>query len=94
MSDKTPDATACLADLGSAIQLDSAQDTTDFRIGTPGYIAPEILMSKSYGTSVDIWSLGCVLYFLLTGRQPHWDDDSSLRNHKVCHEELDLETDT
>ncbi len=91
MSDRTENATACIADLGSAIKLDSATDTTDFKIGTPGYIAPEILLGKRYSFSCDIWSLGCVLYFLLTGKQPFWDDDSTLRHQRVCYESLDLE---
>ena len=93
MSDKTADATACIADLGSAIKLKSATDTTDLKIGTPGYIAPEVLLGKPYSFSCDIWSLGCVLYFLLTGSQPFWDSDSAIRHQRVCSEELNLEDD-
>lgn len=38
--------------------------------GTPEYIAPEILKNKGYSKEVDIWSLGIVLYELLTGNVP------------------------
>lgn len=40
------------------------------RIGTLHYAAPEILAMKAYGKKVDIWSLGCILFALLTGKLP------------------------
>ena len=38
--------------------------------GTPNYISPEILNSKPYGLQSDLWSLGCILFALLTGTPP------------------------
>lgn len=38
--------------------------------GTPGYIAPEIVNGKPYGTEVDCWSLGVILYIILCGYPP------------------------
>ena len=40
------------------------------KVGTFGYIAPEILRGNECGTAADIWSLGCLLYALLTATLP------------------------
>jgi len=40
------------------------------RCGTAGFVAPEILLNKPYDLSVDIYSLGIVLYILIAGRHP------------------------
>ena len=75
MSNFAEDAKAIIADLGSAVKLRSQTDTVTFKIGTPGYIAPEIILGKPYGLAVDVWSLGCIMHVLLTATPPFWDDD-------------------
>ncbi|KAH9896849.1 Pkinase-domain-containing protein [Cubamyces lactineus] len=58
--------------------------------GTTGYAAPEMLMAKRYlGPEVDIWSLGVILYTLLTGTLPFDDDDESVMRDKVIKGEYD-----
>ena len=44
--------------------------------GTPSYVAPEVITDKSYDHRVDIWSLGTLLYLMLSGEQafPLYDD--------------------
>ena len=43
--------------------------------GTPGYLSPEVLRKEPYSYAVDIWACGVVLYILLVGYPPFWDDD-------------------
>jgi len=42
--------------------------------GTPVYLAPEIWLRKTYGFEVDWWSLGCVLFEMVSGLPPFWGD--------------------
>lgn len=44
-------------------------------LGTPLYIAPEIISEKKYDSEVDIWSLGVITYFLICG-DPPFDGDT------------------
>lgn len=51
--------------------------------GTPQYLAPEVLTSeadskKGYDKAVDLWSLGCLLYILLSGAPPFGDDAAAM----------------
>ena len=55
-----------LTDFGTAHQLLSATSKTVERVGTLGFYAPEIIEGKPYGIAVDIFSLGCILFTLLT----------------------------
>jgi len=49
--------------------------------GTPFYVAPEVLLGTGYGTEVDMWSAGIMLYILLSGRLPfHASEDHQLFN--------------
>ncbi|KAJ7040690.1 Pkinase-domain-containing protein [Mycena alexandri] len=52
--------------------------------GTTGYASPEMLQGRKYlGPEVDIWSLGIILYCLLTGTLPFDDDDENLMRQKI-----------
>lgn len=55
-----------LADFGLAKKYKIGDFLTD-RCGTPTYIAPEILRGEKYSTKVDIFSLGSLMYNLITG---------------------------
>jgi eukaryotic-like serine/threonine-protein kinase len=54
-------------------------------IGTFHYISPERLLGKAADGRADIWSLGCILYLLLTGRLPFPGDDPATL-HRVIRE--------
>jgi serine/threonine protein kinase len=58
--------------------------------GSPGYIAPEILMEKPYDFKADLWSLGVVMYVLLTGEPPFFHEDCYELFELIKRGELDL----
>lgn len=57
----------CKVDFGFAKKIKCGQKTWTF-CGTPEYVAPEIILNKGHGLSVDFWSLGILIFELLTGR--------------------------
>lgn len=52
--------------------------------GTVGYTAPEIVRDERYSKSVDMWALGCVLYTMLCGFPPFYDESISTLTQKVA----------
>lgn len=58
-----------LGDFGYAKKLDVGEQAFTF-CGTPGYVAPEIVLSKGYGYGVDWWALGVLTYVIVTSQQP------------------------
>ena len=73
LSAKHSDADIKLADFGFAKHLDDNNKLHTI-LGTPSYIAPEILKRQPYGTGVDVWSLGIIAYILLCGYPPFATD--------------------
>lgn len=73
MTSKGPDATLKLADFG--ISKIISEEMLNTNCGTPVYMAPEIWEQTPYDEKVDIWSLGVVMYYLLTGYHP-FDGDN------------------
>ena len=53
-------------DFGASTKFDHNEKMTK-RIGTPFYVAPEILLKKPYDEKCDVWSLGVIMYILLCG---------------------------
>ncbi|KTG36437.1 hypothetical protein cypCar_00001268 [Cyprinus carpio] len=66
-----------LVDFGFAKKLKCGQKTWTF-CGTPEYVAPEIILSKGHGLSVDFWSLGILIFELLTGSPPFTGSDQMI----------------
>ena len=70
---------AKLVDFGLSEVVQHTPQTSDQRSGTEGYLAPEILRGEAYDTSSDLWSLGCLLYAMLTVSLPFPSSDSGTR---------------
>uniref|UniRef100_A0A671LCP8 cGMP-dependent protein kinase n=1 Tax=Sinocyclocheilus anshuiensis TaxID=1608454 RepID=A0A671LCP8_9TELE len=66
-----------LVDFGFAKKLKCGQKTWTF-CGTPEYVAPEIILNKGHGLSVDFWSLGILIFELLTGSPPFTGSDQMI----------------
>lgn len=60
------------------------EESTMTPCGTVGYTAPEIVKDERYSKSVDMWALGCVLYTLLCGFPPFYDESISVLTEKVA----------
>uniref|UniRef100_A0A8C3AIL3 G protein-coupled receptor kinase n=1 Tax=Cyclopterus lumpus TaxID=8103 RepID=A0A8C3AIL3_CYCLU len=58
-----------ISDLGLAVRL-SEGSVVRGMVGTLGYMAPEVIGHKHYGTSVDWWGLGCLVYEMTAGQPP------------------------
>lgn len=56
--------------------------------GTPEYLAPELLLGQGYDKSVDWWTLGVLLYEMLTGLPPYYDENTNEMYRKILSEPL------
>lgn len=63
-----------ISDFGLARFVQGELATT--ACGTPGYVAPEIVEGKGYGKEVDYWSIGIILYIMLCGFPPFYDENN------------------
>ncbi|GLU08170.1 hypothetical protein SLE2022_250940 [Rubroshorea leprosula] len=63
-----------LTDFGSAEVLKEGEATLRGVVGTPYYVAPEVLVGKEYCEKVDVWSAGVVLYIMLAGFPPFYGE--------------------
>ncbi|XP_064863958.1 calcium/calmodulin-dependent protein kinase type II subunit gamma-like isoform X6 [Oncorhynchus nerka] len=75
LASKLKGAAVKLADFGLAIEVQGDQQAWFGFAGTPGYLSPEVLRKDAYGKPVDIWACGVILYILLVGYPPFWDED-------------------
>lgn len=71
-----------IADFGLSKVIWDSQTMTP--CGTVGYTAPEIVKDERYSKSVDMWALGCVLYTVLCGFPPFYDESIQVLTEKVA----------
>lgn len=87
-SDDGPAGIVKINDFGIARFYDDDVMTT--ACGTPGYIAPEILHGRGYGTEVDCWSIGVILYIMLCGFPPFSEDTNEALFETIKRGEFDF----
>jgi len=75
LEDESQDTNIKLTDFGLSKIFDTEYMKT--ACGTPGYVAPEILNATGYGSAVDMWSAGVILYILLCGYPPFYNDNDA-----------------
>jgi calcium/calmodulin-dependent protein kinase I len=71
-----------IADFGYARRVHTSESLTD-RVGTPSYVAPEVLKNLPHDQRVDVWSLGVVVFVLLVGYPPFLEGNQEALFHKI-----------
>ena len=61
--------------------------------GSAMYVAPEILSNYPYGTKADMWSLGVIVFILLSGYPPFVDDDKKALFRSIRHASFEFHPD-
>jgi len=89
----TEDGSPKLLDFGISklvsVEGDTQQTQTEFRALTPGYASPEQVKGDTISTATDVYSLGIILYELLTGKRPYNTDSTNFSEiiRAICEEE-------
>ncbi|NJP90233.1 serine/threonine protein kinase [Nonomuraea sp. FMUSA5-5] len=79
-------------DFGIASALDSLSVTASGAVvGTPGYLAPEVLEGRAVGTEADVFAFGATMAYAATGRHPYGQGPASAVAYRVVHHPPDLE---
>jgi tetratricopeptide (TPR) repeat protein len=83
----TPDGVAKILDFGLAKLTDVALTGTGMTLGTVAYMSPEQVRGATVDHRTDLWSLGVVLYEMLTGERPFKGERSAVVIHAIVHEQ-------
>ena len=89
MVDDTDEAHVKLVDFGLSKTLGPGESCKE-PFGTLCYVAPEILLQRSYDKSVDLWSLGVIVHLMLSGSLPFDSEDDREIARKTIYEEVKI----
>jgi len=78
-----------LADFGLAKQTDASRFAKSL-CGTPLYLSPEMIKGPTYGAECDMWSLGVILYVILSGRPPFYKHNQKDLFRTICKAEFNF----
>ena len=79
-----------LIDFGSAQELKKKEKMRG-KIGTTIYMAPEILKKLRYNEKVDMWSVGVLLFNMITGCQPFSSEDEDCKIYQIINSEIEFD---
>lgn len=81
------DGSVRVGDFGAARQLENPSSIAQTMVGTPYYLAPELIMSKGYQYKADIWSLGILLFEMCALKYPYEQDNISLLSQSIVQDD-------
>jgi len=79
-----------LADFGLAKMFNGEEELMT-SCGTPGYVAPEVLLCESYDKAVDMWGIGIITFILLAGYPPFYAEDDTAMFERIMNCDYDFD---
>eukprot|EP01130_Rhizamoeba_saxonica_P000001 TRINITY_DN0_c0_g1_i1.p1 TRINITY_DN0_c0_g1~~TRINITY_DN0_c0_g1_i1.p1 ORF type:complete len:296 (-),score=71.16 TRINITY_DN0_c0_g1_i1:44-931(-) len=82
-----------ICDFGLSKIVQNEEEFLSTSVGTPGYVAPEVLLCETYDISVDMWGIGVITFVLLSGYPPFYDGSGDPESDVVIEKVIGVEYD-